>query len=108
SDLYRDTIRKSVESLSYTHKKQTGGSGQFAKVIISIEPYAPAQEELEEGESAIYKFNNAVTGGRIPKEYIPSVDAGIQDAMQYGYIAGYPLVNVKATLEEGADRKSDV
>ena len=99
---YRETIRKSVESLSYTHKKQTGGSGQFAKVIISIEPYAPAQEELEEGESAIYKFNNAVTGGRIPKEYIPSVDAGIQDAMQYGYLAGYPLVNVKATLEDGA------
>ncbi|BAU94897.1 elongation factor G [Corynebacterium suranareeae] len=99
---YRETIRKSVESLSYTHKKQTGGSGQFAKVIISIEPYAPAAEELEEGESAIYKFENAVTGGRVPKEYIPSVDAGIQDAMQYGYLAGYPLVNVKATLEDGA------
>ncbi|WJY91274.1 Elongation factor G [Corynebacterium faecale] len=99
---YRETIRKSVESLSYTHKKQTGGSGQFAKVIISIEPYAPVAEELEEGESAIYKFDNAVTGGRIPREYIPSVDAGIQDAMQYGYLAGYPLVNVKATLEDGA------
>lgn len=99
---YRETIRKPVESLSYTHKKQTGGSGQFAKVIITIEPYAPEADELEEGESAIYKFENAVTGGRVPREYIPSVDAGIQDAMQYGFLAGYPLVNVKATLENGA------
>lgn len=99
---YRETIRKSVASLDYTHKKQTGGSGQFAKVIVSIEPYTPDESELEEGESPLYKFENAVTGGRIPKEYIPSVDAGIQDAMQYGYLAGYPLVNIKATLEDGA------
>ncbi|MDK8879401.1 elongation factor G [Corynebacterium sp. MSK008] len=99
---YRETIRKKVESLDYTHKKQTGGSGQFAKVIVTIEPYSPDPEELEEGESASYKFENAVTGGRVPKEYIPSVDAGIQDAMQYGYLAGYPLVNIKATLEDGA------
>lgn len=99
---YRETIRKSVASLDYTHKKQTGGSGQFAKVIVSIEPYASDESELEEGESPLYKFENAVTGGRIPKEYIPSVDAGIQDAMQYGYLAGYPLVNIKATLEDGA------
>ena len=99
---YRETIRKSVASLDYTHKKQTGGSGQFAKVVVSIEPYAPDENELEEGESPLYKFENAVTGGRIPKEYIPSVDAGIQDAMQYGYLAGYPLVNIKATLEDGA------
>ena len=99
---YRETIRKSVESLDYTHKKQTGGSGQFAKVIVTIEPYNPDPAELEEGESATYKFENAVTGGRIPKEYIPSVDAGIQDAMQYGFLAGFPLVNVKATLEDGA------
>lgn len=99
---YRETIRKSVASLDYTHKKQTGGSGQFAKVVVSIEPYAPDESELEEGESPLYKFENAVTGGRIPKEYIPSVDAGIQDAMQYGYLAGYPLVNIKATLEDGA------
>ena len=99
---YRETIRKTVESLDFTHKKQTGGSGQFAKVIVTIEPYNPDPAELEEGESATYKFENAVTGGRIPKEYIPSVDAGIQDAMQYGYLAGFPLVNVKATLEDGA------
>ncbi|SDM09305.1 elongation factor G [Corynebacterium mycetoides] len=99
---YRETIRKKVESLDYTHKKQTGGSGQFAKVIVTIEPYNPDPTELEEGESATYKFENAVTGGRVPKEYIPSVDAGIQDAMQYGYLAGFPLVNIKATLEDGA------
>ena len=99
---YRETIRKKVESLDYTHKKQTGGSGQFAKVIVTVEPYSPDPEELEEGESTSYKFENAVTGGRVPKEYIPSVDAGIQDAMQYGFLAGYPLVNIKATLEDGA------
>ena len=104
---YRETIRKAVEHLDYTHKKQTGGSGQFAKVIISIEPYNPDPETLEEGESAIYTFENAVTGGRVPKEYIPSVDAGIQDAMQYGYLAGYPLVNIKATLEDGAYHEVD-
>lgn len=104
---YRETIRKPVEHLDYTHKKQTGGSGQFAKVIISIEPYAPEADELEEGQSPTYTFENAVTGGRVPKEYIPSVDAGIQDAMQYGYLAGYPLVNIKATLEDGAYHEVD-
>ncbi|MGO1835113.1 MAG: elongation factor G, partial [Actinomycetaceae bacterium] len=71
---YRETIRKKVDKIDYTHKKQTGGSGQFAKVQISFEPL-----ESEEGE--LYEFENAVTGGRIPREYIPSVDAGIQDAM---------------------------
>nr|WP_275433313.1 elongation factor G [Corynebacterium imitans] len=104
---YRETIRKKVESLDYTHKKQTGGSGQFAKVIVTIEPYSPDPETLEEGESASYKFENAVTGGRVPKEYIPSVDAGIQDAMQYGFLAGFPLVNIKATLEDGAYHEVD-
>ena len=104
---YRETIRKKVEHLDYTHKKQTGGSGQFAKVIVTIEPYNPEAEELEEGQSATYHFENAVTGGRVPKEYIPSVDAGIQDAMQYGFLAGFPLVNIKATLEDGAYHEVD-
>ena len=104
---YRETIRKKVEHLDYTHKKQTGGSGQFAKVIMTIEPYNPDPEELEEGQSATYAFENAVTGGRVPKEYIPSVDAGVQDAMQYGYLAGFPLVNIKATLEDGAYHEVD-
>ena len=99
---YRETIRKPVEKFEYTHKKQTGGSGQFARVIIALEPYSPSAEEVEEGESTTYLFANEVTGGRVPKEYIPSVDAGIQDAMQYGFVAGFPLVNIKATLEDGA------
>ena len=99
---YRETIRKPVEKLEYTHKKQTGGSGQFARVIIALEPYEP-----EEGSEETYEFVNEVTGGRVPKEYIPSVDAGIQDAMQYGYLAGFPLVNIKATLLDGAYHEVD-
>ncbi|QDQ96587.1 elongation factor G [Tomitella fengzijianii] len=97
---YRETIRKTVEKYDYTHKKQTGGSGQFAKVIIKLEPW-----EGEEGET--YSFESKVTGGRVPREYIPSVDAGIQDAMQYGVLAGYPMVNVKATLLDGAYHEVD-
>ena len=92
---YRETIRRTVEKYDYTHKKQTGGSGQFAKVQITFEPL----DTQEEGE--LYEFQNSVTGGRIPREYIPSVDAGIQDAMQYGILAGYPVVGVKATLLDG-------
>ncbi|MCV7192373.1 elongation factor G [Mycolicibacterium brumae] len=92
---YRETIRKKVENVEFTHKKQTGGSGQFAKVQITLEPFVG-----EDG--ATYEFENKVTGGRIPREYIPSVDAGAQDAMQYGVLAGYPLVNVKVTLLDGA------
>ncbi|CCH76715.1 elongation factor G [Nostocoides japonicum T1-X7] len=91
---YRETIRRAVEKLDYTHKKQTGGSGQFAKVQISIEP-------LDTHEGELYEFQNSVTGGRVPREYIPSVDQGIQDAMQYGVLAGYPLVGIKATLVDG-------
>jgi elongation factor G len=91
---YKETIRRVVDKVEYTHKKQTGGSGQFAKVLISIEPFSG-----EDG--ATYEFENKVTGGRIPREYIPSVDAGAQDAMQYGVLAGYPLVNLKVTLLDG-------
>ncbi len=97
---YRETIRKTVDKHPYTHKKQTGGSGQFAKVIIKLEPW-----HGEDG--AMYEFENAVTGGRVPREYIPSVDAGAQDAMQYGVLAGYPLVNVKLTLLDGAYHEVD-
>jgi elongation factor G len=97
---YRETIRRAVEKYSYTHKKQTGGSGQFAKVIITIEP-------LDTADGALYEFDNKVTGGRIPREYIPSVDAGAQDAMQYGILAGFPLVGVKLTLVDGAYHEVD-
>ena len=92
---YRETIRRAVLKHDYTHKKQTGGSGQFAKVQIKLEPLAV------EGDT-IYEFVDAVTGGRVPREYIPSVDAGMKDAMQSGVLAGYPVVGVKATLLDGA------
>jgi elongation factor G len=92
---YRETLKRVVDKYDYTHKKQTGGSGQFAKVQIKLEP-------MEVTEESTYEFVNAVTGGRIPREYIPSVDAGIQDAMQVGTLAGYPVVGVKATLLDGA------
>ncbi|MGB7424627.1 MAG: elongation factor G [Ornithinimicrobium sp.] len=92
---YRETIRRPVVKYDFTHKKQTGGSGQFAKVQITLEP-------LDTSDGELYEFSNSVTGGRIPKEYIPSVDHGIQDAMQLGILAGYPMVGVKATLLDGA------
>ncbi|MFI6427558.1 elongation factor G [Promicromonospora sp. NPDC050880] len=92
---YRETIRRVAEKIDYTHKKQTGGSGQFAKVQVTFAP-------LETTEGELYEFENAVTGGRIPREYIPSVDAGIQAAMQQGVLAGFPVVGVKATLIDGA------
>ncbi|GHH72085.1 elongation factor G [Promicromonospora soli] len=92
---YRETIRRVAEKVDYTHKKQTGGSGQFAKVQVTFAP-------LETTEGELYEFENAVTGGRIPREYIPSVDAGIQSAMQQGVLAGFPVVGVKASLIDGA------
>jgi len=97
---YRETIRRAVEKIDYVHKKQTGGSGQYAKVQMSFEPLDPAEGEL-------YEFENKVTGGRVPREYIPSVDAGIQSAMQLGVLAGFPLVGVKATLLDGAAHDVD-
>ncbi|GLU49289.1 elongation factor G [Nocardiopsis ansamitocini] len=95
---YRETIRKKVEKVEYTHKKQTGGSGQFGRVIIDLEPITADAD----GDGAGYEFVNKVTGGRIPREYIPSVDAGCQEAAQFGIMAGYPLVGVKVTLQDGA------
>ena len=92
---YRETIRKSVPRHDYTHKKQSGGSGQFAKVQIALDPLVDGGEEH-------YRFINKITGGRIPKEYIPSVDDGAQEAMATGPLAGYPLVDVQMTLLDGA------
>jgi elongation factor G len=97
---YRETIRKTVAKYDYTHKKQTGGSGQFAKIQITIEP-------LEVTPEISYQFVNAVTGGRIPREYIPSVDHGIADAMLVGVLAGYPTVGIKATLVDGSAHDVD-
>ncbi|MCA2188557.1 elongation factor G [Nonomuraea cavernae] len=96
---YRETIRRKVEKIDYTHKKQTGGSGQFARVIINLEP-------LGEGNDG-YEFENKVTGGRVPREYIPSVDAGAQEAAEFGVLAGYPMVGVKVTLTDGAAHDVD-
>jgi elongation factor G len=90
---YRETLRRPVEKVEYTHKKQSGGSGQYGRVIINVAP-------LPAGSG--YEFVNQITGGRIPREYIPAVDEGIQDAMQFGVLAGYPVDDVKVTLIDGA------
>ncbi|MGB5760478.1 MAG: elongation factor G [Acidimicrobiales bacterium] len=89
---YRETITAMVEKDTYTHKKQTGGSGQFAEVTISMEP-----NEAGGG----YEFVDKISGGRIPKEYIPSVSHGIEEAMTTGVLAGFPTVDVKVTLLDG-------
>jgi elongation factor G len=96
---YRETVRRKVEKVEYTHKKQTGGSGQFGRVIINLEPTG--------GDGGGYEFENKVTGGRIPREYIPSVDAGCQEAAEFGVLAGYPMVDVKVTLTDGAYHEVD-
>jgi elongation factor G len=93
---YRETLRKPVARHDYTHKKQTGGSGQFAKIQIAVEPLPTGT--VEGG----YEFVNKITGGRVPREYIPSVDAGCREAMTTGPLAGYPLTDVRVTLLDGA------
>ncbi len=89
---YRETITATVEKDTYTHKKQTGGSGQFAEVTIMMEP-----NEAGGG----YEFIDKITGGRIPKEYIPSVSHGIEEAMTTGVLAGFPTVDIRVTLLDG-------
>ena len=91
---YRETIRKAVMNQEYTHKKQTGGSGQFAKVLMNFEP-------LETTEGKTFEFENAVTGGHISQEFIPSIEAGVKEAMESGILAGFPVVGVKATVTDG-------
>lgn len=97
---YRETIKKAVERHDYTHKKQTGGSGQFAKIQFAIEPLDLSSENT-------YEFENKVTGGRIPREYIEPTNQGFQDAMNVGVLAGYPIVGVKALLLDGASHDVD-
>ncbi|MBF4561392.1 elongation factor G [Microbacterium sp. VKM Ac-2870] len=97
---YRETIKKTVERHDYTHKKQTGGSGQFAKIQFALEPLDLAAEKT-------YEFENKVTGGRIPREYIEPTNQGFQDAMNVGVLAGYPMVGVKASLLDGASHDVD-
>jgi elongation factor G len=94
---YRETITKKAE-VDYTHKKQTGGAGQFARVVLEIEPNEPGKG---------YEFTSTVVGGAVPKEFIPAVDKGIQSVMTSGVIAGFPVVDVKATLKDGAYHEVD-
>jgi elongation factor G len=89
---YRETITQTVEKITYTHKKQTGGSGQFAEVTVKMEPTGPGGG---------YEFVDKITGGRVPKEYIPAVDAGIQQSLDAGVLAGYPTVDIRVTLMDG-------
>jgi len=91
---YRETLRKRVDKHSYIYKKQTGGKGQFAHVILMVEP--------NDSEAGGFEFVNKVTGGRIPKEYIPSVQQGCEEALQFGVLAGYPLTDVRVTLLDGS------
>jgi elongation factor G len=96
---YRETVRRKVEKVEYTHKKQTGGSGQYGRVVINLEPTG--------GDGGGYEFENKITGGRIPREYIPSVDTGCQEAAEFGVLAGYPMVDLKVTLTDGAYHEVD-
>ena len=95
---YRETIRKPAEKVQYRHVKQTGGRGQFAHVVVSIEPTGPGGG---------YEFVNKITGGAVPREYVPAVDQGIQEAMETGVVAGYPLVDLRAVLVDGTSHEVD-
>ena len=97
---YRETITKTIDSHRYTHKKQSGGSGQFAEIVASVEPWT--------GEEGItYSFEDTVTGGRIPKEYIPAVNQGIESSLTNGVLAGFPVLGLKVTLEDGKHHDVD-
>jgi elongation factor G len=95
---YRETIRRAIEKVVYRHVKQTGGKGQYAHVVINLEPTGPGGG---------YEFVDLIKGGKIPREYIPSVDAGIEEALDQGIIAGYPLVDVRAILTDGSYHEVD-
>jgi elongation factor G len=90
---YRETIRTAVEKVEHRYVRQTGGRGQYGHVVLNLEPTGPGGG---------YEFVDKITGGVIPKEYIPAVDAGIQDAMQSGVLAGFPTVDLRATLVYGS------
>lgn len=91
---YRETIRRAVMEQGYTHKKQTGGSGQFAKVLMNFEP-------LDTTEGKTFEFENTVTGGHISGEFIKPIEDGVKEAMESGILAGFPVVGVKATITDG-------
>lgn len=95
---YRETIRKTVEQ-EYKYAKQSGGRGQYGHVFLRLEPMEPGGEN--------YEFVNDIKGGAVPKEYIPAVDKGCQEAMQSGVLAGYPVVDIKVTLFDGSYHEVD-
>jgi elongation factor G len=95
---YRETIRKAVHKVEARYIRQTGGHGQYGHVEIDLEPTGPGGG---------YEFINKIVGGSIPREYIPSVDEGIQEAMESGVLAGYPMVDVRATLVDGSYHEVD-
>jgi elongation factor G len=89
---YRETITQAVKNVEYRHIKQSGGTGQFAVVLVDMEPSGPGGG---------YIFQDKISGGRVPREYIPAVDAGIKDAMGNGVLAGFPTVDIKVSLVDG-------
>jgi elongation factor G len=95
---YRETITKAVEKFEYRHIKQSGGSGQYAVVVINLEP-------SDAGEG--YVFDDTIKGGVIPREYISSVDAGLKSSMDNGPLAGFPMVDVKVSLIDGSTHDVD-
>jgi elongation factor G len=95
---YRETIRELVHKVDTRYVKQTGGKGQYGHVVVDLEPTGPGGG---------YEFINKITGGRIPTEYIPSVDQGVQEAMASGVLAGYPVVDVRVTLTDGSYHEVD-
>jgi elongation factor G len=95
---YRETAGKPVENIREKFVRQTGGSGQYADVVINLSPQTPGDG---------YEFSDRITGGKIPKEYIPAVDAGIKEAMNSGVLAGYPIVDVKVELTDGSYHEVD-
>ena len=95
---YRETIKKPVEKVEGRFVRQTGGRGQYGHVVLKIEPQAPGHG---------YEFVNKIVGGAVPKDYIPAVDKGIQEQMESGVVAGYPIVDVKVTLCDGSYHEVD-
>ncbi|MDD2871651.1 MAG: elongation factor G [Candidatus Gracilibacteria bacterium] len=107
---YRETIKNVAKDVEHKYSKQTGGRGQYGHVVITFEPYKEMDEEdkkAELKEKPTNKFVNAIIGGTIPKEYIPGVQKGLTEAYNRGFVAGYPMVDIKATLTFGSFHEVD-
>ena len=107
---YRETIKNVATDVEHKFSKQTGGRGQYGHVVITFEPYTEMDEEdvaNEEKEKPTHKFVNKIVGGTIPKEYIPGVQKGLNESYQRGFVAGYPMVDIRATLTFGSFHEVD-